>query len=341
MLARVTIELDETVSPAIRVILRDLPGIQVEEGRPTSRLSVNGASVALALTTARQLQDPVVKVPIASDPDTVTVVVADRLPDHVRQNLAREGYAYVDGTGAAHFDVPGMLLHLEGRPNRRPRTVAPRGLGVVGVRAVQTLLAEPNHEWSIPDLREAADCSSGEAHRVFSILEENGLVVRVGRTRTLRRRVERPDELLDWLALVPAARRIRERLDVSIYARDVDALVAHISERALDRQLVYAITGAAASRLWGAGATTSIPRTMVRIDPEVPLEMAATVLDATPVDEGANVRLVRDFGELGTHDRAWRGPTAIANRARVWLDLLGETRGEDAAARFREVADGR
>lgn len=342
-MAHVTLELDKTVPLSTQVILADIPGISVRTNRPTSRLRVNGTTVLLAVATGRPWPLAQATAPLLADwcgPDTLTLVVAERLPAHVRRELEKAGCAYADGTGAAHFDVPGMLLHVEGRPSRRQRGVPPRGLGVVGVRAVQTLLAHPEQEWSVPDLRDAAGCSIGEAHRVFRVLEDNELVTVVGKSRNLRRRVAKPGDLLDWLSVVPAARRIRERLDVFMYTRDPDALTTYISKYALDAQLVYAFTGAAAARIWGAGAATAIPLTMIRIHPSVPLSEAAQRLNAEPVDQGANIRLVRDFGELGTHNRTWNGPAAIALHARVWLDMLGETRGDDAAALFRESAIG-
>jgi hypothetical protein len=202
------------------------------------------------------------------------------------------------------------------------------------------LLADPDRAWSVTELSNASASSLGEAHRVVRILEDNGLVTAVGKTRTLRRHVNQPGELLDWLSVVPAARRIRESLNVFMYTRDPSVLVTHVSKLALDANLMYAFTGAAAARIWGAGATTTIPLTLIRVHPDTPLSEAATKLNAEPAEQGANIRLVRDYGELGIHARTWNGPAAIAQKARVWLDMLGETRGEDAAALFRESAIG-
>jgi hypothetical protein len=76
---------------------------------------------------------------------------------------------------------------------------------------------------------------------------------------------------------------------------------------------------------------------MVRIDPDVDLHTAAVQLQAEPVDGGANVVLVRDLGRLGVHNSVSNGPVTIAPPVRVWLDMLGEHRGEDSAALFREA----
>jgi hypothetical protein len=50
--------------------------------------------------------------------------------------------------------------------------------------------------------------------------------------------------------------------------------------------------------------------------------------------------LVLDVGELGLHGRVSSGSVYVAPPVRVWLDMLGEPRGEDAAALFREAVIG-
>ena len=342
-MARVTLELDKTVPSATQAILAEIPSIQVRSNRPTNLLRVEGSSVPLVVASGRPWPLAQATAPLiahAGGPGKLTLVVADRLPVHVRRELEKAGCAYADGTGAAHFNVPGLLLHVEGRASRRIGGISASGLGVVGVRAVQTLLANPSHLWSVPDLSNASASSIGQAHRVFRILEDNELITMVGRARNLRRQIDKPGDLLDWLSIVPAARRIREGLDVFLYSKDPSALTTLVCKYAFDAQLVYAFTGAAAARIWGTGATTAIPVTMIRIHPDTGLNEAAQKLRAEPVDRGANIRLVRDFGELGTHDPAWNGPAVVAQKARVWLDMLAETRGDDAAALFRESAIG-
>ena len=78
----------------------------------------------------------------------------------------------------------------------------------------------------------------------------------------------------------------------------------------------------------------------MRVDPDVPLGEACTRLRAEPVDNGPNLALVRDLGEVGIHGREFNGPAPLAPPVRIWLDLLDETRGEDAAALFREAVIG-
>jgi hypothetical protein len=269
------------------------------------------------------------------------LVVADRLLRHVRKELEDAGCAYADATGAAHIAVPGFFLHIQGdRARSRTQVPAPAGIGVTGVRVVQVLLADTRRLWSVADLARESACSTGEAHRVMTRLESDGFLEPHGRARSLRRVVADPGALLDWLATVPSARRIRERLHVYLYASDPADLITAIALRGAEADLAYALTGTAAARVLGVTATTAMSVVAVRVAPDVPLLQACAALDAEPADRGANIALISDLGQLGVHARQKCGPPVVAPPVRVWLDMLGEPRGEDAAAMFREAAIG-
>jgi hypothetical protein len=211
---------------------------------------------------------------------------------------------------------------------------------VTGVRVVQVLLGDTRRHWSVADLAREASCSAGEAHRVVTRLEREGFMEAHGRARSLRRAVADPGVLLDWLATVPSARRIRERLHAYLYAADPADLITTIALRGSKTDLPYALTGAAAASVLGVTATTAMSVAAVRVAPDVPLPQACAALSAEPADRGANIALISDLGLLGVHARQSCGPPVIAPPIRVWLDMLGEPRGEDAAAIFREAAIG-
>jgi hypothetical protein len=340
----VAIELARDVSDDTAAILGRLPSLSVRRRRPVSQLSVNGSATPLviaagglrpyAFATAGMLAS-------LAGGERLGMVVADRIAPHVRRALETAGCAYADATGAVHIDVPGLLLHIEpSQPRGRARIAAPGGVGVVGVRIVQVMLGEPQRDWSVAGLAAAAASSTGQAHKVLVKLESEGLITTAGRGPARRRRITNPGELLDWLAAVPAARRVRERLPAFLYTPNPAGPVTRLSAHALETSLDYAVTGGAGAALFGARVTTATPQVMVRIDPDVDLAVAAGRLRAEPVDGGANLILVRDLGRLGVHGKAHNGPVAVAPPVRVWLDMLGEPRGEDAAALFREAVLG-
>lgn len=99
--------------------------------------------------------------------------------------LKEHGVGVVDGAGNAHLELPGLLVHVEGRRRRkearRPR--ATRLAGKAGVVA-QALLLDRDGLWKVHDLAERAEVSDGLAHRVLSRLETEAIVgaERVGPT---------------------------------------------------------------------------------------------------------------------------------------------------------------
>lgn len=337
-----TIDLADDVPEYARTILERLGRFAVTRGQFASRLRVDGRVVPLLVVAGGLRSYAYATAPLLAShagDDRLGLVVADRLPAHVRRELEKAGCAYADGTGAVHVEVPGFFLHVE--PAVKPnRPVGPPGVGVVAVRLVQTMLADPDCDWTVAALAQAAGSSTGQAHKILVRLESDGFVSVRGQGPKRRRRVTHPGELLDWLATAPSSRRIRERLTAYLYAPDVNGLVTRLSAYAWESQLNYAVTGAAGAAVLGARVATATPLTMVRVDPDVDLPDAAQRLRAEPADNGANLMLVRDVGELGVHGSVRNGPVAVAPPVRIWLDMLGEPRGEDSAALFREAVLG-
>lgn len=337
-----TIELDDKVPDRTRAILSALPRVTVRRGK-RQLLEANGTTYPLALlqgiapyahVTAPLLAD-------ITEPGRVPMVVAERLSASVRTALEDAGCSYADGTGALHLEAPGFLLHVES-----PRTptagviTPPRGLGAVAVRVIQTLLTDPEREWAVVDLVEASGASAGEAHKVLKRLETEGLVRTTGTGRARRRQIVQPADLLDWLARVPAARKMHARLNAYLYAPDPESLITRLSYNAHQSGIRWALTGAAGARVLGVSAVTALPVAMVRVPPKPGLLEAAQMLGAEPAESGGNLLLVADVGEIGTRAALRNGPVAIAPEVRIWLDMLSEPRGEDAAALFREAVLG-
>lgn len=266
----------------------------------------------------------------------VPLVVAHRLLANVKEELERAGVSYADATGAAHVEAPGFLLHLE--PTARGRSAAavtaPRGWGAVGVRIVQVLLAARGEQWSVSGLAAAAGTSIGQAHNVLARLDTEGFLQSSGRPRL--RSVTDPTDLLDWLGSLPAATKMHRRLSTYLYAPDPGGLVTRLAGRAHGAGTPWVLTGAAAAQVMGAPTVTSLPTILVRVDPETDLTETARQLRLEPVDDGGNVLLIADVGLVGMHASQHVGSAVVAPAVRIWLDLLTERRGDDAAAIFRE-----
>lgn len=213
---------------------------------------------------------------------------------------------------------------------------APVGLGSVGIRTVQVLLTLPDRPWTIAQLAEAAAVSIGQAHRVAGLLHAADLLETQGAGPRKRRRARDRAALLDWLARQPTARRIYAQRACSLYARSPRELASRVTDRLEASGITHAFSSALAAALLGAGPT-AVPRAILRIDPEVPLDAALGVLGAAATDRGANLVLRADTGRVGVHGRAHLEGAWLAPKVRIYLDLLGERRGEDMAAQFREL----
>lgn len=334
-----SIELNDDAPERAQSILAALPRIKVHSGRRQA-LRINGTvHPLLVLSGIAPYANMTAKALAAlTKPDRIPLVVAKRLTVSVRQTLEEAGCSYADGTGAAHLEGPGFLLHFSPNVQRREGTIpAPRGLGAVAVRAIQVLLSEPERQWSVTDLVQSSGVSAGEAHKVLTRLEAEGLVTTKGTASGKRRKVVQPGDLLDWLATVPAARKTHTRLSSFLYTPDLDNLITRLALNAQSSEVTWAVTGAAAARVMGVQVVTALPITLVRVAAKPGLTAAAEALGAKPVDSGANLMLIADVGEVGTRQAVHMGPVSIAPPVRIWLDMLSEPRGTDAAALFREA----
>jgi len=145
--------------------------------------------------------------------------------------------------------------------------------------------------------------------------------------------------LLDWLATQPRARRVYRHLTCSLYARTPVDLTRRVSRALDDSATSHAFTAGLAAALLRRGPT-SVPRSVLRVDPDRSLEEVAGTIGAEVTERGANLTLWSDDGLVGTHARIRHEETWLAPHVRVYLDLLADRRGADIAANFREVVIG-
>lgn len=343
------VELGPAVPQRLVRALSAVPGIELHTGGAQAGLKTGGRHWPIHMVPRR---------PVTGNPEreaeltvaearkaakgALPLVLGTVLPMVLRRVLEKEGISYLDGRGGLHLVAPGLLLHVD-QITSKPRTdpaETTSSIGQVSVRAVQLLLADPSREWKLTDLARQAVMSLGQAHKLFGLLDQEMLTKTTGKGPHKRRAIPQPGLLLDWLAAQPTSRRVYEQLECVLYARTVPALLARVS-RVLDSEgLAHAWTGAAGAGVLKAGPT-SVLRAALRVDPDRSLWQVAELLGAETAGGGANLVLWRDIGRVGVlgATRSEDG-LPLAPPTRIYLDLLGERRGEDTAAHFREVALG-
>jgi hypothetical protein len=310
----------------------DIPGLKLEDGTPW-RLKAN--STEWPIIHVRPDEGPKDPGAFAAHAKAagargLPLVLGPYLRSDLRGALEKAHVSYLDFYGNVHIEAPGVLVHV-----RSPvREVSSRGLGIAGRRAAQTMLEFKERAWAVTELAAVARVSSGHAQHVMRVLEANDLVYTEGRGPKKRRRIREPTRFLDWLVTQEPARRPRVQVECALHARAPQELWAKV-DNALGPDRSYALTGAAAASVLGAGPS-AVPRTLVRVKPELSLRLVVERLQAEVTTRGPNVVLWTDTGLLGTVTAVRELNVMLAPRVRIYLDARQELRGEDIATSFRE-----
>ncbi|CAN5909479.1 hypothetical protein BH23ACT10_BH23ACT10_20750 [soil metagenome] len=313
---------DAGADAVVRLADRELPIVVKVRSR------VNAA-------TARQLVDA------SAWTDGVPVlVIAEETTADARATLREHGVGFVDADGHAHIELPGVLIHTDGASgNRDDRKVSrPMRLsGKAGV-AAQALLAQPDRAWKVTDLADAADVSSGLAHRVLARLEQDGVVGVEGAGPSRVRHVVNAAALLELWAeeQQDKPRRTRAHLLGQTPSLVAEQLCAGLDDAGID----YALTGPAAASIV-APFVTAVPVVDVWVAATADPDRVCAAVDAEQVPTGHNILFnqARDDHPLVFRKRIddrW-----IVNPFRLYLDLRANPqRGVEQAAHLRREAIG-
>lgn len=332
-------------------ILRDVPGVAVEKphagdgGNPGETvLRFGQAAEPVALAVRRQANAAAAWQLVQqaeATPDANLLVVAAATTAEAREILERHGVGVVDGLGNAHVELPGLVLHTEGRRRRgaggrtQPQT---RLAGKAGV-AAQALLLAPEREWKVQDLAGEGHISVGLAHRVLARLEGEGLVAAEGAGPRRVRHVVDPTALLDLWAEENTDRGVR-RARAYRLAPDPRGLTAAVSAAFDAAEIGHAVTGAAAAALV-APFVTAVPVSEIWVESLAALDDVITASDAEAVDTGANLVFVQANGDEPLAFRRQVESTWIVNPVRLFADLRRDPRrGREQAESLRQEVVG-
>lgn len=271
-------------------------------------------------------------------PDTPVLLIADETTAEAREILERHGIAVIDGLGNAHIELPGLLLHLEGRKRPKRAESSPTRLSGKAGAVAQALLLHPERSWHIKDLAEEAQVSPGLAHRVVARLEDDGIIIAEGSGPNRVRQVTNPTALLDLWAEENVDRPTRTL--GFLLARTPQRLIARLGKNLENAGISYALTGAAAANLL-APFVTAVPVAEVWVGAKTGPEELHDGAGTERVTDGQNVVFLqaRDDTPLAFREKA--DSVWSANRFRVYADLRRDPRrGREQAEHLRHEVIG-
>lgn len=278
--------------------------------------------------------------------DEVPVVVANILSSST-QELLRDGhinfYEVASGTlyykhGQRHIDI--RRESKDPVEQRKIRSVFTGAREQVVHALLEHWRCEGSEAWvSGTELAAMARTSPFTVSTTMQEFERQDWVDVTGSGPTLRRRLCRPEQLLDAWALVWKQRLPQEtRTRWYAYAGNSGGIVDHMLERLAGRD-DWLMTGAAAANAV-LPHLTAIDRVTIIVPPGVSKQWAAD-LKLEQAEKGSNVTFIERTGASlmfgDTHSERWR--SHFASRFVMYLDLLdGVGRNKELAAEFRSRA---
>ncbi len=331
-------------------LLRAVDGVEVDAREPGGTrhdaiIRFAGATRPLAIEikkdlTAAAAWQVVRQAEAAQKRDSTLLVVTRQATADARDILRRHGIGLVDGAGNAHLELPGLLLHIEGRrlpeaDRARRATRLSRKAGVIA----QALLLDRDRPWQVHELAERAEVSDGLAHRVLERLETEGIVASEGAGPRRIRRVVNAAALLDLWAEENLDRAV-ERTTAFRLARTPQDLVTAVGEGLEKAHIGYAVTKAAAA-MAVAAFVTAVPTVDVWVDGAIAPQVVLAALGAERVDTGANLVLMQTPGDAPLVFRREHNGVWMVNPMRLYFDLRKDPRrGREQADRVRQEVIG-
>jgi len=181
-----------------------------------------------------------------SGQDVIPLLVVPYMGETGRQFCDRHGIAWVDLSGNAHIKAPGLLIHIEGRPNRFKKAGRPPNIfAPKSSRIVRQFLIEPYRSFTQRELSQATGLDEGYTSRIIRRLEQSRLIVREDQGSL---RPYDPDQLLDaWHEAYDFSKH--HIIKGHIAARSGDELLHRIAAILHQNGITYAFTGLAGAKM--------------------------------------------------------------------------------------------
>lgn len=330
--------------PALLAELLEIPerhisvrGVETEPG--TGFILQAGEHTFLVNVTSSSARAPLVLALMRFDNDEnsfggkegLPLLVAPFMGETGRRLCEERGISWLDLSGNAHIKAPGLLIRVEGKPNRFKRAGRPPSLfASKSSRIVRQLLIEPDRALNQRGLSRAADLDEGYTSRIVRRLEETGLIVRDEKGLL---KPEDPAQLLDaWHEAYDFTRH--RIIKGHVAARSGEELL-HKTAGVLEKQEPgYAATGLCAAWLYTRFARFRLVTFYI---PNPPRDELRNRLGFREDEKGANVWLVVPNDEGVFHGSEVREGIRCVHPLQAYLDLKNHPeRSSEAAAALRQ-----
>lgn len=263
--------------------------------------------------------------------DGIPLLVVPYMGETGRRLCEEHEIAWLDLSGNARIKAPGLLINVEGKPNRFKSAGRPPNLfAPKSSRIVRQFLIQPDRALNQRELSQAADLDEGYTSRIVRRFEETGLIVRDEKGLL---KPKDPEQLLD--AWHEAYDFMRHRvIKGHVAARSGEELLHKIAG-VLEKQAPgYAATGLCAAWLYSHFANFRLATFYL---PNAPGNELLNALGFRENEKGANTWLVVPNDEGVFHGSQPKEGIRCVHAVQVYLDLKEHPeRSSEAASRLRQ-----
>jgi len=250
----------------------------------------------------------------------------------VGQDLCeKSGLSWLDLSGNAKIDAPGLTIRIEGRPNKyRDRGRPPNVFASKSSRIARQLLLEPQRFQTQAELARRTGLDDGYVSKIVGRLEQEDLIDANDRGAV---RARDPSFLLDaWQDAYDFSRQ--RILKGNVPARSGEELLQRLAEQFSREKLGYAATGLGAAWLFTNYAAFRLATVYL---PSLPSHSLLNEIEFSDEPKGANVWLVVPDDEGVFQGTRKQDGIRCVSPVQTYLDLKDQPeRAKDAAVELRK-----
>ena len=263
--------------------------------------------------------------------DGIPLLVVPYMGETGRRLCEEHEIAWLDLSGNARIKAPGLLINVEGKPNRFKSAGRPPNLfAPKSSRIVRQFLIQPDRALNQRELSQAADLDEGYTSRIVRRFEETGLIIRDEKGLL---KPKDPAQLLD--AWHEAYDFMRHRvIKGHVAARSGEELLDKIVGILEKQAPGYAATGLCAAWLYSHFANFRLATFYL---PHAPGNELFNALGFREDEKGANTWLVVPNDEGVFHGSEAKEGIRCVHAVQVYMDLKEHPeRSSEAASRLRQ-----